>query len=394
MKNTLRIFAFIASLSTVGLAADSAATSPKSPPALATALEAAGPNRAELEKALTDVPAAQKAAMQFLIENMPEVDLKSLTSTYLIDNVKQAQDAFDKAPWAKDVPLDIYLNDVVPYASLNEKRDDWRAKLREISAPLVADCKTPGEAGHTLNKKLFPLVKVKYSTARKRPDQSALESMESGIATCSGLSILLVDACRSVGVPARVAGTPMWTNMRGNHTWVEIWDGGKWHFAGAAEPDGSGLDHGWFAGDASKAQEDIPMHSIYASSFKKTGLSFPLVWNPRLDWVPAVNVTARYVPAAKKAEPIEKIRLMVRVLDKPNGKRVVAKVTVTSAKDPDIKFEGNSKEETADLNNILPFDVAKNWDYKVKVELGDKKVEKEIKTTDGKEQIVTVTLAE
>jgi transglutaminase-like putative cysteine protease len=52
-----------------------------------------------------------------------------------------------------------------------------------------------------------------------------------------------VDACRSVGIPARVAGTPMWTNMRGNHTWVEVWDR-DWHFIGAAEPDAAGLDHG------------------------------------------------------------------------------------------------------------------------------------------------------
>ena len=54
----------------------------------------------------------------------------------------------------------------------------------------------------------------------------------------------------AVGIPARVAGTPMWTNMRGNHTWVEVWDGG-WHFVGAAEPDPKGLDHTWFNGDAS-----------------------------------------------------------------------------------------------------------------------------------------------
>ena len=36
--------------------------------------------------------------------------------------------------------------------------------------------------------------------------------METGVATCTGLSILLVDACRSVGVPARIAGTPLWSN--------------------------------------------------------------------------------------------------------------------------------------------------------------------------------------
>ena len=66
---------------------------------------------------------------------------------------------------------------------------------------------------------------------------TALESMETGLASCTGLSILLIDACRSVGVPARFVGTPLWADGSGNHSWVEIWDGG-WHFVGAAEPAG------------------------------------------------------------------------------------------------------------------------------------------------------------
>jgi transglutaminase-like putative cysteine protease len=118
------------------------------------------------------------------------------------------------------VPEEIFLNDILPYACLNERRDDWREKLREISLPLVAECKTPGEAAQRLNEKLFPLLKVRYSTERKRADQCPSESIASGKATCTGLAILLVDACRAVGVPARVAGTPMWSNLRGNHTWV------------------------------------------------------------------------------------------------------------------------------------------------------------------------------
>ena len=64
-------------------------------------------------------------------------------------------------------------------------------------------------------------------------------------------SIMLVEACRSVGVPARLAGIASWPGRGGNHTWVEFWDNG-WHFVGAAEPDDQGLDHAWFVGDAAR----------------------------------------------------------------------------------------------------------------------------------------------
>ncbi len=361
------------------------------PSGVETALARGADNRPELTKALRTVPEAQREAMAFLIENMPEADLKSLKADYLLGHVAQATEAFDAAPWAKQVPREIYLNDVLPYASLNESRDDWRKKLREISAPIVKDCKTPGEAARALNSKIFGIVKVKYSTQRKRPDQSALESMESGLATCSGLSILLVDACRSVGVPARVAGTPMWTNMRGNHTWVEVWDG-DWHFTGAAEQDKNGLDRGWFAGDASKAKRDVPLHAIYASSFKKTDLAFPLVWDPRIDWVPAVNVTDRYTPHTTPATSAadEKVRLLVRVL--AGGKRVAAKVTVTDSADSSQKFDGTSRDESADLNNILPFQLPRARTFKIHAERDGKTIDREVKTIAGKEAEQTVEL--
>jgi hypothetical protein len=388
MKNPVFIFTLLCA---VPLCAEPA--KPLKSSAIETSLTVAGDNSAELKKALASVPEAQRAGMEFLIENMPPQDLRNLKADYLLTNTALAYEAFNAAPWAKQVPQEVFLNDVLPYASLNEVRDDWRQKLREIAAPIVKDCKTPGEAAQALNKKLFGIVKVKYSTARKKPDQSALESMESGVATCSGLSILLVDACRAVGVPARVAGTPMWTNMRGNHTWVEIWDG-TWHFAGAAEPDPKGLNRGWFCGDASKAQRDVPKHAIYASSFKKTALPFPLVWDRSIQWVSAVNVTDRYAAPAVPAG--EKVRLLIRVLDKEGGKRIAAKVTLTDPADASVKLEGTSSDESADLNNILPFSLARGHDFKVTLEASGKKVERSLKTSvDQKpEQIVTLKLNE
>jgi len=80
----------------------------------------------------------------------------------------------------------------------------------------------------------------------------------------------------------------MWPDQSGNHTWVEIWDG-RWRYTGAAEP--NRLDHAWFTQKASMANEKYP---IYASSFKKTRLHFPLRWAPQLKYVSAEVVTRNY----------------------------------------------------------------------------------------------------
>jgi len=361
--------------------------------AIEARLELAGPNRSEIAQAFRDALADRREGLSFLVENMPESDLKSLSKTFLLENLNLAYDGWEQAPWQASVTKELFFNDVLPYACLNEEREAWRAKLREVCLPMVATCKTPGEAAHVLNQKLFPHFKVRYNTSRKRPDQSPSESIQSGIATCTGLSILLVDACRSVGIPARVAGTPMWSNMRGNHTWVEVWDG-DWHFVGAAEPDPAGLDHGWFVADAAKAQRDVPQHAIYATSFRRTDVYFPLVWLPGNKSVSAVNVTDRYqIKTTTAAAPEGNVRLAVKVLD-AQGKRVAADVVVTELANPAIACRDQSRSETADLNDFAVLKLAPGVKYRVAARLGGRSAETEVTMPATGEQLVTLTLTE
>ena len=384
----------IAFLAPLALLADAPAKEP--PPLvhddLGAALDAAGSNRQELARALSEVAPDQRDAMRFLIENMPPGDLLSLKADFLLAHVAEAHRDLDLSRWGRKtrlkIPREIFLNDILPYASLNERRDDTRTRVRDIAKEIIKDCTTPGEAAQTLNRALFKKLNVRYSTKRKKADQSGAESIESGLASCSGLSILLVEACRSVGIPARVVGTPMWTNMHGNHTWVEIWDG-DWHFTGAAEPDAQGLDLGWFKGDASKADDTKPEHRIYASSFRKTGIAFPLVWAPQINWVPAVNVTAHYTAAAKPED--EKTIVRIRILDRPDGKRIAAKVTVTD-NESEEKHTGTSSDETADLNNILTFRLAPGRHCVVETTYGGAPLIDKVIVEKAKQQIITISL--
>jgi hypothetical protein len=334
-------------------------------------LSKAGDNRIELLKALRQVPEGQREGMQFLVENMPLEDLQSIKAVFLLENIAMTYNVMQEVPWAKSIPLDIFLNDVLPYASVNESRDDWRKRLYEICQPLIKHCKTPGEAAMVLNQQIFKLLKVKYSTKRRVPNQGPFETMATGVATCTGLSILLVDACRAVGVPARIVGTPLWSNNSGNHTWVEIWDGG-WLFTGAAEQNPNGFNRGWFVDNASKAIKDDQRHAIYATSFKKTKLSFPLTWAKDIDQVSAINVTDSYTQNAKPVK-ISGLSLMVDVYDKPLGERVSAKVIITDAANINVTFKGISKGDTADMNDHLFFQLPKQKTYMLEVEYKNQK---------------------
>ena len=316
------------------------------------ALERAGENRSEIEqfvlKAERDHGAFGKRAATYLVSYMPEKDLLALTGSFLTENLDFAMKARSSFPWAAAVPEDLFFNDVLPYASLDETRERWRPRLYELGRAIVAEQKSISEAVQALNRELFNVIKVHYNTGRKRPNQSPGESIEQGRATCTGLSIILVDACRAVGIPARVTGTPLWTNNRGNHTWTEIWDG-EWFFTGSDEYDAKGLNRGWFVGAASKADKSDPKYSIYASSWKPADGNFPMVWNRRDRSVAAFNVTDRYT--RNKEGPEKKNELFVRVRENKGGERIEVKAELLDELNQVVSGV-MTKAGRADMNDI------------------------------------------
>ncbi|MGB1520520.1 MAG: hypothetical protein ACPHDL_10375, partial [Limisphaerales bacterium] len=62
-------------------------------------LERAGQNRFEISQALDRIPASQRAGLRFLPTHMPESDLQSLSSGFLLENVDYAYRAWKESPW-------------------------------------------------------------------------------------------------------------------------------------------------------------------------------------------------------------------------------------------------------------------------------------------------------
>ena len=327
--------------------------------------ETAGINRSEIEKALKNVSSAGKPHLLWLLQHMPAEDLQNLDASFLLEHVEGAIVAWKSAPWSEKVPEKVFRDSLLPYASINERRDRWREDFRNRFLPLIEKASSPSEAAAILNNKIFGILKVKYSTKRPKADQSPYESIEAGLASCTGLSVILIDACRSVGIPARFVGTPLWSDSSGNHSWVEVWDEG-WHFTGAAEPTGEELNKGWFLGRASRASSSNPATAIYAVQWSNDKLYFPMVWKPEDTSVGAVDITHRY----SKDQPTlteNESYLKISVLDH-RGQRVQSSVTAYTSTGE--KLKGESKDDSHDSNDLLTFKVKKNATTLVSCEKG------------------------
>ena len=306
----------------------------------------------QFKKNIKKVSKEQIPGIYWILDNMPESHLDSISLDFLLENSEVAYKARNNTPWGKGIPDKIFFEYVLPYSNLNERIDDWREDFYDRFHPMVKNLPSAYSASALLNQKIFNELGVIYSTERLKADQSPYESIETGTASCTGLSILLINACRSVSIPARFVGTPMWYNNSGNHSWVEIWDN-KWHFTGAAEPTGDSLNIVWFSDFANNAIKTDMKYGIFAATWAATDKYFPLSWMPDNRDYYAIEVTDRY-----KTDDIQfnLVPIRICVLDSM-GKRKKVTVGITFGNDFQ---QGISKDESFDANDHLIFMIPRN----------------------------------
>ena len=230
--------------------------------------------------------------MDFINRYAPETDLP-LPQDFVADNCRLAALARETA--IEQYPDEIYLDYVLPYSVIREERDNWREEFRERFAPLVAGCTNAYDAAVALDRKIWDIIDVHYNVKRDKARQSPRHSMRIGMASCTGISIILIDACRALGIPARLVGC-CWTTIPGNHSWVEVWSQGAWHIVASGEKERE--DNIWFLEYAAQADDSRVDRRIYASRWSpsKQGTRFWRTWEYPQDIsdVPADDVTARY----------------------------------------------------------------------------------------------------
>ena len=235
--------------------------------------------------------------------------------------------------------------------------------------------------------------------------------------------MILTDAFRSVGIPSRLAGTGMWTNMKGNHTWSEVWIDGEWKFT-EYYPDT--LNASWFVADAGKADPENEIHWIYAVSYKPTGMYYgagtqamhllkdldpakiPANWIPRIErmkaagrelpepYINGYNVTQRYIDIYRQSLENQKLAedeclsnfVIYKDPDSQTSQGRISCLVEVFVENTRTEF-GYSPSSTDDNNNFLKFKLHKNSSYLIKLSDNNQagySRELSVETTDDPEQ--------
>lgn len=191
---------------------------------------------------------ATRDAVCFLLAYMPLSDLAVYEPDYLTDHVAAALRTRTEMPWGPSVPVDLFLNFVLPPRVNNENPDDFRIIYYDELHDRV---KGLGAVEAALEINRWCQEKVEYQSADSRTS-SPLATVLSARGRCGEESTFTVAALRTAGIPARQVYTPRWAHTDDNHAWVEFWADGRWHYLGACEPEPV-PDRGWFTEHARRA---------------------------------------------------------------------------------------------------------------------------------------------
>ncbi len=318
-----------------------------------------------------DADDAKLGNYAFLVKYMPEKDRANVSEAYLRKNTSLAEQARREAPWGATITDEIFREYILPYSSIGEDVDDWRGLFRDKFWPLVKHCKTTGEAVQIINSKIWRMLNVRYSTKREKADQSPFHSMRIHMASCTGLAIIQIDVFRACGIPARFTGCN-WTTIPGNHSWVEYYDNGSWHFFGDAVDDKlQPPDKAWFTGYASLADASNPRTRIYASrwSVGPDGVKFWPTWrggNAPSD-INADDVTESY---ARFRAQVPKASVTFVARDSSRARRPVDFRLVASGSG-NVMAQGRTFDESHDMNDHFTVTLPENTLVRIEVKLQD-----------------------
>lgn len=187
-------------------------------------------------------------AIKWLYATMPVSDAVDYPFSLILEYAKHGVFLYYHGPFAKKVPLELFLNYVLHHRVNNEDLVACRKFFYELLYKEIKNCNM-ADAVKKIN--YWCAQEVTYQASDSRT-LSAISVYRSGFGRCGEESTFAVSVFRSLGIPARQVYVPLWSHCDDNHAWVEVWCDGAWHYLGACEPE-EVLDKGWFTNAASRA---------------------------------------------------------------------------------------------------------------------------------------------
>ena len=149
-------------------------------------------------------------------------DSSLMDSQWLTEEIDQAFESWQAAPWANEITFDNFCRHILPYRVKDERIcKGWRQQLRKAYSHAIANKKSMIEAFEAITDTIMKTIRQSNPYCPYSLD--ALTTNYVKKADCDQRCILHVAVLRALGIPAAIDAVPMWANYSQNgHSWVAL----------------------------------------------------------------------------------------------------------------------------------------------------------------------------
>ncbi len=149
-------------------------------------------------------------------------DVQSISADVLINQVDFAFRAWRTKPWSKELSFEYFLEYVLPFRGSNEPIEPWREYFFQKYSGLDTvfnDTTSAIEVASYLNNDIKSWFTFDRRYYYHPTDQGLSQMLENHYGRCEDMANLAIYAMRSVGLAVTSDYTPYWANAGGNHAW-------------------------------------------------------------------------------------------------------------------------------------------------------------------------------
>lgn len=160
---------------------------------------------------------------QYPVGHIVRPDLTTVSAEFLIDNIEEAFEQWEKVPWHEQYTLDEFCRYVLPYRASIEVLENWRKMALEISLPNEDSIIQQGDL-FNIGYELIKYSGVDYNIAAgrffNRLPYSDMSKVKWG--DCAQIAVHAMLLFRSRGIPSAIDLVPQWANRSLRHIWNVI----------------------------------------------------------------------------------------------------------------------------------------------------------------------------
>ncbi|MDR2040367.1 MAG: carbohydrate-binding protein [Bacteroidales bacterium] len=157
-------------------------------------------------------------------EPVIEDDVTYISAEYLINNIELAFMVWREMPWGKNIPFDVFCEEILPYRVKTEPLENWREKVlasfADFYKTFTKDTTTSViEACNRVNDRL-----PRFRMDNDFPPMNYSQLMATTRSICDGMSALTVFVMRGLGIPVTYDFTPKYVEAKAGHSWNSVRD--------------------------------------------------------------------------------------------------------------------------------------------------------------------------